>query len=107
MALRRTFAVQVLAADVLALETSAARMVEATRESHDHVVTYAAAIGAAADDLPSLAEYLDLYCDDRGDGVERHELRLAAAALDAVVVVAGVGRALKAEALRAAAAVSP
>jgi hypothetical protein len=102
--LRRTFAVQVLPADARALEAGAARVVEAVRESHEHFVTYTVAIGAAADDLLSLAEYLDLYCDNRGDGVERHELKLAAAALDAVDVVARVGRELKAETIRAAAA---
>ena len=57
--------------------------------------------------MNAVAEYLDWYADNRGDGVERHELKLGAAALDAAEVVARVGRELKAAAVKAAAGVTP
>jgi hypothetical protein len=105
--LRRTFAVQILPEDARALEQTGQRMEDSAREVHDHCVDYVTAIEAAADDLLAVAEYLDWYADGRGDGVERHELRLAAAALDAAEAVARVGRELKAEAVTAAAGVKP
>jgi len=105
--LRRTFAVQILPEDARALEHTGQRIEDSAREVHDHSVDYVTAIEAAADDLLAVAEYLCWYADDRGDGVERHELKLAAAALDAAEVVARVGRELKAEAIKAAAGVSP
>jgi len=103
--LRRTFAVQILPEDARALEQTGERMEDSAREVHDHSVDYVTAIDAAADDLLAVAEYLNWYADNRGDGVERHELKLAAAAVDAAEVVARVGRELKAEA--AAAGVKP
>jgi hypothetical protein len=105
--LRRTFAVQILPEDARALQQTGERMEDSAREVHDHSVDYVTAIEAAADDLLAVAEYLRWYADNRGDGVERHELKLAAAALDAAEVVARVGRELKAEAVKAPAGVKP
>lgn len=85
--LRHTYRVQILPADALVLERTAAAMETAAREEHDHDVDFPTAIEAAADDLAAIAAYLDWYGDNRGDEIERHEIRLAGAVLDAVPVI--------------------
>jgi hypothetical protein len=100
--LRHTFRIQILAEDVPALETTAVALETKAREEHDHSYGLTDAIGAAALDLLAVAAWLDWWGDNRGDEMERHEIRLAAAVLDAVEPVAEIGRGLMAIAEAAA-----
>ena len=84
VALRYTFRAELTAPVAQELDRAVAKAVEADAEP----VTFPAAVEAAADDLASIAAYLDHWADNQGDGVERHEIRLAGAVLDAVMVIA-------------------
>jgi len=94
VALRYTFRAELTAPVAHELDRAVAEAIEADAEP----VTFPAAVAAAADDLASVAAYLDHWADNQGDGVERHELRLAGAVLDAVMVIAEQAGILRAHA---------
>ena len=84
VAVRYTFRAELTAPVARELD----RAVVAALEADAEPVDFPTAIGAAADDLAAVAAYLDHWADNQGDGVGRHEIRLAGAVLDSALVIA-------------------
>lgn len=96
-ALRATFLAELPAAQARMLDQAIATALVADCEPLD----FPGAVEAAADDLAAAVAELDPWADNHGDGIDRHEIRLAGAVLDAVPVIAGQAAALRAHARRA------
>ena len=92
--LRATYRVAVRERDARRLEQLAEQLAE--QEDSAVPMAYARAIAAAAVDLQNVAAFLDYWADQGGDGVERHEIPIAALVLEVYPEVERLGRRLAA-----------